>query len=189
MRNDIEIKPLTEDITAKFLFYLGDHISDNGKDNSPLFLPISKNDLSIPEALSSSFRDGQSISIDKLGWRRVFIAMNKKNEIIGHIDLKSHNQSYTSHRAVLGMGVHRDYRQMGLGCLLIESIISWVKDKTSIEQIDLWVLTENKPAIQLYNKLGFQKTGEVEDMFRIDGVSLNYKMMTKKIEKDRHGQF
>ncbi len=183
MSNDIEIKPLTAKKIDDFFYYLNDHISDNGKDNSPLFLPISRNDLRIPEELIDSFRDGQSVSIDKLGWRRVFIAINEKNDIIGHIDLKSHSQNYTSHRAVMGMGVHRDYRKMGLGYLLIKSIVSWAKNETAIEQIDLWVLSKNRPAIRLYNKLGFFKIGEIEDMFRIDGVSLDYIMMSKKIEK------
>ena len=81
----------------------------------------------------------------------------------------------------MGMGVHRDYRQMGLGSLLIESIAEWAKNETTVERIDLWVLSENNPAIHLYKKLGFQKIGEVEDMFRIDGTSVSYIMMTKKI--------
>ena len=65
--------------------------------------------------------------------------------------------------------------------MLIESIVDWAKKETDIEQIDLWVLSENHPAIRLYNKLGFQKIGVVEDMFRIDGSALDYTMMAKKI--------
>ena len=182
MRNNLKIKPLSAEIIDDFFFYLNDHISDNGKANSPLFLPISRNDLSLPKSIVDSFRNGQSISIDQLGWRRVFIAVNEKNDIVGHIDLKSYNQNYTNHRAIMGMGVHRDCRKMGLGSLLVESVIEWAKRETAIERIDLWVLSENGPAIRLYNKLGFQKIGAVEDMFRIDGISCNYIMMTKNVE-------
>lgn len=181
MKSEIEIKPLAEERIDDFFCYLTDHISDNGKDNSPLFQPISINNLSIPKGLVDSFKDGQSISMDKSGWRRAFIAVNKMNDIIGHIDLKSHSQTYTHHRALLGMGVHRDYRQLGLGKSLIETAIEWANNATAIESIDLWVLSANSPAIRLYKKLGFQTIGEVEDMFRIDGNSLNYVMMTKKI--------
>ncbi len=132
----MKIKHLISERIDDFFVYLNDHISDNGKNNTSLFLPISKEDLNIPVELIDSFRDGQSVSINKLGWRRVLIAVNKKNEIIGHIDLKSHNQNYTNHRAVMGMGVHREYRKEGLGSLLIESILVWVKNETRIERID-----------------------------------------------------
>lgn len=181
MKSEIKIEPLIAERIDEFFVYLNDHISDNGENNASLFLPISKDDLNIPIELIDSFRDGHSISINKLGWRRVLIALNKKNKIIGHIDLKSHNQKYTNHRAVMGMGVHRNYRKDGLGGLLIESIMDWTKNETAIERIDLWVLSENNPAIRLYKKLGFEKIGEVEDMFRIDDSSHCYIMMTKKI--------
>lgn len=181
MKSEIEIKHLAEERIDEFFLYLTDHISDNGKDNSSLFQPISRNNSSLPKGLTDSFKGGQSISIDQSGWRRVFVAVHKMSDIIGHIDLKSHPQNHTHHRALLGMGVHRDYRKMGLGKSLIETAVEWANNATAIESIDLWVLAGNRPAIQLYKKLGFQKIGEVEDMFRIDGNSLNYVMMTKKI--------
>ena len=181
MNLEIEIKPLLADQIDDFFDYLNDHILDNGKNNTPLFLPISREHLNLPPTLIDNFKDGQSISINKLGWRRVFIAINKQNEIVGHIDLKSHNQNYTYHRAIMGMGVHREYRKKGLGSLLIEYIFDWVKNESIIAQIDLWVLSENHTAIRLYDRLGFHKVGEVEDMFRIDNNSLNYIMMTKQI--------
>ncbi|MEM7087145.1 MAG: GNAT family N-acetyltransferase [Bacteroidota bacterium] len=183
MRIDVTVESLTQERVGAFFSYLNDHISDNGKDNAPLFLPISKNDLTLPKSVGDSFRNGQSISLGQLGWRRVFIAIDEKNHIIGHIDLRSHTENYTSHRALMGMGVHRDYRKMGLGSMLIESVVTWAKNDTNIERIDLWVLSENSPAIKLYKKLGFQKIGTVEDMFRIDDASLNYIMMTRKIER------
>ena len=181
MNNDIRIKPLADENGNDFFIYLNDHISDNGKNSTPLFLPISREDLELPKTIIDSFRNGQSTPVNELGWRRVLIAVNKKDEIVGHIDLKSPHQSYTHHRAVMGMGVHRDYRKKGLGHLLIESIVSWAKQKTTIERIDLWVLSENSQAIRLYERSGFQKIGTVEDMFRIDGDSHDYIMMTKKI--------
>ena len=115
MKSPIQIKPLAQEKIEDFLLYLNDHISDNGRDDTPLFLPISRDDLSLPEGIVDSFRKGQATSMDKLGWRRVFIAKNENHDIVGHIDLKSHNQAYTHHRAVMGMGVHREFRKMGLG--------------------------------------------------------------------------
>lgn len=181
MKSEIEIKPLPSEEFDDFFLYLNDHISDNGRDGTALFIPISQEHLSVSEELKTSFKNGQTIAVGESGWRRLFVARNKAGDILGHIDLKSHNQNYTEHRAVLGMGVHRDYRKIGLGKLLMETIFEWAKEETSIERIDLQVLSGNSPAIRLYKRLGFQQIGEVEDMFRIDGASLSYIMMTKYI--------
>jgi len=181
MKNEIYIHPLAQSRIEEFFIYLKDHISDNGQAQTSLFIPISRKDLDIPAGMMESFRKGQALPLDGLGWRRIFIAENTEKEIVGHIDLRSHNQAYTQHRAIMGMGVHREYRKLGLGRLLIESIEIWVKEKTELEWIDLWVLSENKPAIRLYEKMGFHKVGEVENMFKIDGAALSYKQMTKQV--------
>ncbi|MFC4635319.1 GNAT family N-acetyltransferase [Dokdonia ponticola] len=120
--------------------------------------------------------------IGKIGWRRVLIAVNNKNQILGHIDVKSYDQKHTSHRAILGMGVHRDHRRQGVGGSLIESMFSWVKANTELAQIDLWVLSQNLNAIKLYFKSGFKKIAEVEEMYGIDNKSYNAILMTKELE-------
>jgi ribosomal protein S18 acetylase RimI-like enzyme len=53
--------------------------------------------------------------------------------------------------------------------------------------IDLEVLAGNLPARGLYRKAGFVQTGEIADMFRIDGESLGYVFMSLQLgpEADR----
>ncbi|MRW94306.1 hypothetical protein GJ699_30455 [Duganella sp. FT80W] len=46
---------------------------------------------------------------------------------------------------------------------------------------DMQVLSTNSPAIALYRRSGFQQTGEIADMFRIDGLSFGYTNMSKRI--------
>lgn len=179
----INIKPLPQTRLAEFFLYLSDHISDNGHGNSPLFLPISRNELKLTEKLKKSFEGGLSVPIENMNWRRAFIAVNHLDEIIGHVDLKSLNELYTNHRAVMGLGVHRDYRKLGIGGMLIDAIIDWAMSKTMLEYIDLWVLSANKAAIRLYEKHDFQSIGVMEDMFRIDGAKHDYTLMTKSLSK------
>jgi ribosomal protein S18 acetylase RimI-like enzyme len=54
---------------------------------------------------------------------------------------------------------------------------------TALEWIDLQVLSENKPALQLYARMGFELVGEIADMFRIDGRSFAYTTMTRKVAR------
>lgn len=64
-----------------------------------------------------------------------------------------------------------------MGCALVEALIKWAKlPINSIEKIELIVMAENKPTIELYRKLGFKDEGRIineikmsEDHY-IDGI-------------------
>ena len=47
--------------------------------------------------------------------------------------------------------------------------------------IDLEVLAVNAGARRLYSRCGFVQTGQIEDMFRIDGEALAYTAMSLKL--------
>lgn len=177
------IQSLTLDQLPEFLEYLQDHISDNGKDGAPKFLPIPRAPEKLPDSLRESLTKGHLIPIGEFGWRRMLVARNSENEFMGHIDLASLSQNGTEHRARLGMGVHRDHRGKGLGQQLVAAVIEWAKRETEIEHIDLFVLTINPAAIKLYRKMGFEEYGHHQDKFRIDGESLSTIMMTLKIDR------
>ncbi len=178
---EFKVIPLHEEKYNEFFIYLKDHISDNGKNNTLKFLPLSIENSNITKEIVDSFKVGQKIPVGKIGWRRVLIAVNNSKEIIGHIDLKSYNQKHTNHRAIMGMGVHRDYRRQGVGSYLIESMFTWIKANTELAQIDLWVLSQNINAIKLYFKSGFKQITEVKDIYRIDNKSYDAILMTKEL--------
>lgn len=79
------------------------------------------------------------------------------------------------------MGVDSSVRGQGIGRKLVSSIVEWVRSASAIEYIDLWVLSDNYPARALYEKCGFTKAGEIIDMFRLDGRSLSYTMMSFRV--------
>lgn len=181
--NDTEFKiyQITKKGLDKFFEYLDDHLSDNGKANTSFFQPLSSKHSKLSEEMKESFNIGLSIQVGHPGWRRIWVATDQSNEVLGHIDLRAHKEKYTEHRALLGMGVDRNCRRKGLGKKLILKAASWALSETSIEWIDLWVLSGNIPANQLYKSTGFNKQGEIEDMFRIEGSSHSYTLMTKRI--------
>src|SRR5262249_49359918 len=104
--------------------------------------------------------------------------------IMGHIDLRSRPEQAASHRAMLGMGVHRDARRSGVGMRLLDAAIAWAEGQ-GLEWIDLEVLSANVPAVALYRKRGFVRTGEIPDLFRIDGESLAYTYMSLALDARR----
>lgn len=174
------IKTLEEKDFDKFFAYLTAQLSESGT-SSPVFQPHSRHDELFPAEKRAAFTRGLSVPIGRPGWRRAWIAEGESGDILGHIDLRAHSEPYTAHRALLGMGVSRTCRRAGLGQKLVEFVSSWARESSLIEFIDLAVLSGNVPAIGLYEKLGFTRTCEIPDMFRIDGVSHGDIQMTKPL--------
>jgi ribosomal protein S18 acetylase RimI-like enzyme len=125
-------------------------------------------------------RNGIRIAVGEAGWRQVWIAYAADGRIAGHVDLRARIERVSKHRALLGMGVQRDFRRQGLGAQLVAAAYEWAKGH-GIDWIDLDVLSVNRAAIELYLRCGFTVVGELRDMFRIDGESLGHTLMTREV--------
>jgi ribosomal protein S18 acetylase RimI-like enzyme len=164
-----------------FLDYLNDHLSDNGTGNTAYFQPLPRAESYLPAEKAEAIRNGLRVPVDEPGWRRVWVARAPSRQIAGHIDLRSHPERLAAHRCVLGMGVDRDYRKLGLGSSLLAHAEKWAVELTTLEWIDLQVLSANEPAISLYRRAGYKTIGEVPEMFKIDGQAFSYTSMAKRI--------
>ena len=176
----ISIRPFGTEQFDQFLAYLNDHLSDNGRD-AMYFQPLSGNASVFSSERADAFRAGIGLGVDRLGWRRLWVAQDPGDRIIGHVDLRSHSERFAEHRCLLGMGVDRENRNNGFGNRLICQAEDWVKASELVEWIDLQVLSSNTTALRLYDRAGFTRTGEAVDMFRIDGHSLAYTTMAKHV--------
>jgi RimJ/RimL family protein N-acetyltransferase len=58
----------------------------------------------------------------------------------------------------------------------------WAIAVAQLGWIDPQVIGENRAAISLYQRAGFIKAGEMQDMFRIDGKSFPYATMTLRLQ-------
>jgi ribosomal protein S18 acetylase RimI-like enzyme len=174
----LTIQPVAPgDLPALFV-YLDDHLQDNGKNGTPLFQPISRQDAFFPPARKAAFATGLATAVGAANWRRAWIALDGNGAIAGHVDLRARPEKAAAHRTLLGMGVHRDFRRQGLGQRLLQAAQDWAVQQTALDWIDLEVLTTNLPGRALYRAHGFTMTGETADMFRIDGEALGYTFMT-----------
>lgn len=64
------------------------------------------------------------------------------------------------HRISIGIGIIKDYWGMGLGTLLMEEALREAK-RMDFYQAELGVYADNERAIRLYEKLGFERWGNV----------------------------
>jgi len=80
------------------------------------------------------------------------------------------------------MGVDSQFRKLKIGQQLVQFVIDYCKKQPDINWLDLDVMSNNIPAIRLYEKLEFQVLSRTDDMFRIEDVSYGHTAMTMNVE-------
>ena len=89
----------------------------------------------------------------------LFIVAEVDGRIAGSADLYNGKRKRIQHVGTVGITVIKDFRRLGLGEVLMETLLNWASDNPLIEKIALEVFDINKPAIGLYNKSGFIEEG------------------------------
>lgn len=78
--------------------------------------------------------------------------------IVGHADL-SRFSGRRAHAATLGMGVHDDYRNRGIGGQLLAELVDAADNWLGLTRLELVVYAHNAAAISLYRRHGFEQEG------------------------------
>jgi RimJ/RimL family protein N-acetyltransferase len=81
------------------------------------------------------------------------------SKIVGVLSCAGGEHRGNHHTTTLGITIHKDWRNQGIGRALMERAIHWAKATGVVKRIQLGVTASNAPAIQLYEKLGFEKEG------------------------------
>lgn len=178
---NVQVVPLEPEYLPQLFMYLDDQLQENGRDGTPLFQPLSRGNARLPPEKAASFAGGLSIALGRPGWRRVWIALDANGAIAGHIDLRARPDPLSTHRAMLGMGVHRACRRLGLGRMLVDTALAWAHATPMLDWVDLDVLAGNHAARRLYERAGFVVTGEAPDLYRIDGESHGSVTMSRRL--------
>ena len=116
-------------------------------------------------------------TIDTPGWRRAW-GIFDSDRIIGSADIAGGDLLTSLHRVDFGIGIMKEYRNLGLGSKLINVIIDWCKEQPSISWIDLGVFSGNDVAKIVFKKNGFKEIGYKEDAWLVDGNSIGEALMT-----------
>jgi putative acetyltransferase len=72
------------------------------------------------------------------------------------------------------------WRGRGLGARLLASTLD-AAEARGIARAELFVRSDNEPAISLYRRFGFAVEGTCRDYLRIDGVSWNALLMARRL--------
>ena len=85
------------------------------------------------------------------------------------------------HRCDIAIALYKEYCGLGVGKAMLETVLDIAK-KMGYEQAELEVIADNKPAIALYEKLGFKMYGTFPDNMKYaDGSYVDAYWMMKKL--------
>lgn len=101
-----------------------------------------------------------------------YLIARMNDEIIGFAGIKV----VLDEADIMNIVIKKNYRNQGIGTLLLESLISLAK-RLNLNSLSLEVSEENLPAIHLYQKFGFESLGVRKNYYQ----DKNGIIMTKKL--------
>jgi ribosomal protein S18 acetylase RimI-like enzyme len=127
-----------------------------------------------PEAFGSSFEEEKDRTVELYEQRLTSgdsftYGAFQHQQLVGTVTLVREKYVKCRHRAnIVGMYVAPENRGSGIGRLLLIEAITQAKTIEEIEQLNLSVVTTNKPAKKLYTSLGFEVFGTEKRALKLD---------------------
>lgn len=98
---------------------------------------------------------------------------------VGNCSLMGNHARRLKHRTSLGIVLYLEYTGLGIGRIMIEEVCKIAKEN-GIEQVELEVAANNRNAISLYEKLGFENVGTLPNNMKYsDGTYTDVHFMVK----------
>jgi RimJ/RimL family protein N-acetyltransferase len=105
----------------------------------------------------------------------VYVAV-AADEIVGRLSLARDPHPASTHVADLGLMVAADHRRQGIGTALLDAAVAWAKG-SGVRKLELHVFPWNEPAIQLYERFGFEREGVRRAHYLRDGAAVDALLM------------
>lgn len=176
----MKIRLATAADTHSFFLHSMKHFRESNTGGDPIFHPVTDYENWRAEDQEKRWQEAWNKPITELNWERTWVA-EEGGDFLGHATLQGGRMPNSFHRVTFSIGILRPARGQGLGRSLSQASLDWAKAQGSIDWVDLYVFTHNKPAIALYRAMGFTEVGTTEDLFRVQGQSVSDTHMVKKI--------
>jgi RimJ/RimL family protein N-acetyltransferase len=103
-------------------------------------------------------------------------SMNQ-NRIVGLLDFSNGFRKRIAHTGQFGLAVAEEWRGLGVGKILLNSLIQWVDSHPFIEKIFLNMHSTNINARALYESVGFKEEGRRKGELKINGQYIDTVIM------------
>jgi putative acetyltransferase len=111
----------------------------------------------------------------------VIVAERDDGSIVGRLSVARDQHPASTHVADLGLMVAKGARRQGVGRALLESAVDWARS-AGVRKLELHVFPWNEPAIQLYERFGFEREGYRKGHYRRAGEDVDAILMAYRVE-------
>ena len=109
----------------------------------------------------------------------VFVA-ETDGRIVGRLSISRDPHPASAHVADVGVMVAPDHRRRGHGRALMRAAEEWARE-AGVLKLELHVFPHNRPALSLYESLGYEKEGLRRRHYQRDGKLLDAVLMAKQL--------
>jgi RimJ/RimL family protein N-acetyltransferase len=96
---------------------------------------------------------------------KVYITAEVDGKVIGNSEIDRRLGGYDKHVGSIGIAIKKGFRDIGIGREMMNALIKQGREMR-LKVLTLTAFANNKRAIHVYGKLGFQKTGRIPMKFR-----------------------
>jgi len=125
-----------------------------------------------PEAFGSTYETEKNQPVTRYtGWltNSTVFGAYKDSQLIGTASFTQQSGLKDAHKGLLrAMYVRPAHRRSGAGRQLVQAVIETARQK--VEQVLLAVVSDNQPAIRLYQSLGFRQYGHEKNALKHNGT-------------------
>ncbi len=130
----------------------------NQTDNDDIFA-IYCSDTVIENSTQIPFLTKEDVKALFDGDTRKTVVAESQGRVIGHVSLFLKTKAREKHAADLAIAVHPEAHGKGVGNALMVAALNLADNWLNLSRLELSVYTDNEIAINLYEKLGFEREG------------------------------
>ena len=109
----------------------------------------------------------------------IFVAVLADGTVIGSAGLQVCANPRMRHVGTLGMLVHTDFQNQGIGSALMNAALELADSWLMLRRVELEVYADNEDAIRLYQRLGFETEGRKREAAVKDGAYADILLMAR----------
>lgn len=150
------------------------------------------------EFINSLVEEGADIIRDKkvtrdqeadwLGRKLALLEKEDEFDLVAEVEGKAialselqRKKGCSSHVGEIGIGIGKNYRDIGIGTEMLKTLISQAK-RMRLKMLNIEAFSTNERAIHVYEKVGFKKTGTRPKLFYRNGKYIDEVIMTQELE-------
>jgi len=108
---------------------------------------------------------------------KVYLVAEVDGKVVGNSEIGRRLGGYDKHVGGIGIAIKKGFRDVGVGTEMMKALIKQGREM-GLKVLTLTAFANNKRAIHVYEKLGFQETGHIPKKFFKRGKFIDELIMT-----------